>query len=79
MRSTRLAALALSLALALGVADSALAQDNPRARCIQEAAQAGLVGADLNPSNANFIGGTFNGGPCDDSCGSVDPGATCNP
>jgi hypothetical protein len=58
MRSTWLAALVLSLALTLGAADTALAQDNARARCIREAARAGLLGRDLNPGHANFVLGT---------------------
>jgi hypothetical protein len=56
MHRTRLAA--LGLALTLGVAGPALAEDDARDRCIAEAARAGLIGADLNPSNANFVPGT---------------------
>ena len=58
MRYAPFAALVLGLALALGAAGPTLAQADARARCIQEAARAGLLGADLNPGNANFVGGT---------------------
>jgi hypothetical protein len=58
MHRTRLAVLGLALALTLGAAGPALAQGDARARCIREAARAGLIGRDLNPSNANFVGGT---------------------
>jgi hypothetical protein len=36
----------------------AVAQGNARARCIAEAARAGLIGPHLNPRNATFHGGT---------------------
>jgi hypothetical protein len=53
-----LAALGLSLMLTLSAASPALAQGSARARCIAEVARAGLIGPDVNPSNANFVGGT---------------------
>jgi hypothetical protein len=58
MLQTRLAPLALALALMLGTAGPALAQDDARGRCIREAARAGLIGRDLNPGRANFVVGT---------------------
>ena len=52
------AALALCLALALGAAAPAMAADDARGRCVSEAARAGLIGRDSNPSNTNFVAGT---------------------
>ena len=52
--------LALALAFILGAAAPAMAADgdSTRARCISEAARAGVIGGDSNPGNTNFVAGT---------------------
>ncbi len=53
------AILAAVLLLALVVATPTMAAgENAQGRCIREAAQAGLIGRDTNPSNTNFVAGT---------------------
>ena len=59
--TTAATALALGLALSLGVAVipvQAAGDQNARGRCFIEARRSGLISRDANPGNTNFVAGT---------------------
>ncbi len=55
-RTWAVAAMAV-VGVAAGATPASAASDG-KARCIQEAAKAGLLSGDINPGTVNFVGGT---------------------